>query len=180
MNSNRLKITITIFSMLLSFSVFSQGPPGGGQGGRGGGRGQQKGGIPDATKILEMLDTNNDDNIDKDEASKDRRGKISEDFDEIDSNEDGFIDLEELKDSLNNRKPTTRRVSPEKLLKEVDDNEDGTLNELEVAAKEKRELLDNFSEIDINQDNELDIEELKAFFASKEDEKPEKRQKKKE
>ena len=167
--------------MLLCFSLFAQGPPGGGGkgGGRGQGQGQQRGGKPDASEILSMLDTNDDDLIDKDEASKDKRGKISEDFDEIDSNEDGFIDLEELKDSLNDRKQP-KRISPEKIIKEVDDNGDGTLNELEVAAKEKRELLDNFSEIDINQDNELDIEELKAFFASKEDEKPEKRRKKKE
>ena len=178
---NYKKIVTTLFSILFCFSLFAQGPPGGGQGGgRGQGQGQQKGGKPDASEILSMLDTNDDNLIDKDEASKDKKGKISEDFDEIDSNEDGFIDLKELKDSLNNRKPTRRRVSPEKLLKEVDDNEDGTLNELEVAAKEKRELSDNFSEIDANQDGELDIDELKAFYASLEDEKPEKRRKKRE
>ena len=178
---NYIKITTTFISVFFCFTLFAQGPPGGGQG-RGGMQGgnQQRGGKPDASEILSMLDTNDDDLIDKDEASKDKRGKISEDFDEIDTNEDGFIDLEELKDSLNNRKPTRKRVSPEKLLKEVDDNGDGTLNELEVAAKEKRELLDKFSEIDTNQDGELDIEELKAFFASKEDEKPEKRRKKRE
>lgn len=179
MKNNNLKIALTIFTLLLTIGIYAQGPPGGGQGGgRGQGQGQQRGGIPDAAKILEMLDTNNDDNIDKDEASKDRRGKIYEDFDEIDTNEDGFIDLEELKASLNDKKP--KKVSPEKIIKEVDDNGDGTLNELEVAAKEKRELSDNFSEIDTNQDNELDIEELKTFFATKEDETPEKRRKKRE
>ena len=181
MKNKNLKITFTIFTLLLTIGIYAQGPPGGGQGGgRGQGQGQQRGGKPDASEILSMLDTNDDNLIDKEEASKDKRGKISEDFDEIDTNEDGFIDLEELKDSLNNIKPTRRRVSPEKLLKEVDDNEDGTLNELEVAAKEKRELSDNFSEIDTNQDGELEIEELKVFFASKEDEKPKKRRKKRE
>lgn len=181
MKNNNLKIAFTIFTLLLTIGIYAQGPPGGGQGGgRGQGQGQQRAGKPDASEILSMLDTNDDNLIDKDEASKDKRGKIYEDFDEIDTNEDGFIDLEELKDSLNNRKPTRKRVSPEKLINEVDDNGDGTLNELEVAAKEKRELSDNFSEIDTNQDNELDIEELKTFFATKENEKPEKRRKKRE
>jgi len=180
MKNNKLKNAVTIFSMLLCFTLFAQGPPGGGQG-RGGMQGgnQQRGGKPDASEILSMLDTNDDDLIDKDEASKDRRGKISEDFDEIDANEDGFIDLEELKDSLNNRKPARKKVSPEKIIKQVDDNGDGTLNKLEVAVKEKRELSDNFSEIDTNKDGELDIEELKVFFDSKEDKKPKKRRKKK-
>lgn len=183
MNYIKIKITTTICSMLFCFALFAQGPPGGGRqgGGRGQGQGQgqQRGGKPDASEILSMLDTNDDNLIDKDEASKDKRGKISEDFDEIDSNEDGFIDLEELKDSLNDRKPP-KRISPEKIIEQVDDNGDGTLNELEVAAKEKSELSDNFSKIDTNQDSELDVEELDAFFASREDDKPEKRQKKRE
>ena len=125
---------------------------------------------PDASEILSKLDTNNDDSIDKGEASKDKRGKISEDFDEIDTNDDELIDLEELKDSLNNRKSNNRpkRVSPEKLLKDVDDNGDGTLNELEIAAKEKRNLSDNFNSIDTNQDHEIDLEELKVFYLIKE------------
>ena len=175
------KIAIIVSSILFSLTLFAQGPPGGGQG-RGGMQGgnQQRGGKPDASEILSMLDTNDDDLIDKEEASKDRRGKISEDFEEIDANEDGFIDLEELKDSLNNRRPERKRISPEKLIKQIDDNGDGTLNELEVAAKEKRELSDNFAEIDTNEDGELDIEELNVFFDSKEDEKPEKKRKKRE
>lgn len=178
---NYKRMTITIFLILFSFTLFAQGPPGGGQG-RGGMQGgnQQRGGKPNASEILSMLDTNDDDLIDKEEASKDRRGKISEDFDEIDANEDGFIDLEELEDSLNNKRPERKRVSPEKLIKQIDDNGDGTLNELEVAAKEKRELSDNFSEIDTNEDGELDLDELTAFFDSREDEKPEKRRKKRE
>ena len=171
---NKLKTVITIFSMLLCFGVFAQGPPGG-QGGRNGGqgRGQQGGVKPDASEILSKLDTNNDDAIDKDEASKDKRGKISEDFDEIDTNDDELIDLEELKDSLNNRKSNKRpkRVSPEKLIKQVDDNGDGTLNELEVAAKDSRQLIKNFNEIDTNQDSEIDLDELKEFYAKNDEEK---------
>lgn len=178
MKNNNKKIAFTIFTLLLTIGIYAQGPPGGRQGG-GRDQGQQRGGKPDASEILSKLDTNKDKVIDKDEASKDKGGKISENFDQIDSNEDGFIDLEELKDSLNDRKPP-RRVSPEKIIEQVDDNGDGTLNELEVAAKDKRELSDNFSKIDTNQDNELDIDELKAFFNLKEEEKPDKRRKKRE
>jgi len=164
MKGKKLKIVIIIFSMLLSSSTFAQKPQGG-QGGRNGGeqgKGQQRDGKSDASEILSKLDTNNDNKIDKDEASNDRKGKISEDFDEIDTTDDGFIDLEELKASLNDRKP--KKISAKKVLKEVDDNGDGTLNELEVAAKEKLELSKNFIKIDTNHDDELDLEELKTFY----------------
>jgi Ca2+-binding EF-hand superfamily protein len=168
MKNNQLKTILTVFSMLLCFSVFAQGPPGGG--GQGG-RGQQRGGTPDASEILSKLDINKDQVIDKDEAASDERGKISEDFDVIDTNEDGVIDLDELKVSLDDSKP--RKISAKKIIKAVDDNGDGTLNELEVAAKKKIELSDNFSKIDTNSDGELDLEELKAFFET--DDKPKRR-----
>ena len=113
MNYKKIKIAITVFSMLLCIPMFAQGPPGGG-GGRRGGSGAPKGGKPDASEILKVLDANNDDLIDKDEASKAERGKISQDFDTIDSNEDGFIDLEELESFLDSSKP--KKVSAEKLL----------------------------------------------------------------
>ncbi|WP_458629287.1 EF-hand domain-containing protein [Winogradskyella sp. PC D3.3] len=162
MNHRNIKRTIIIFSMLLGLATFAQRPPGGGRGKRQGG-GPPKVEKPDASQILKLLDINNDDKIDKDEASKDKRGKISEDFDTIDANEDGFIDLEELEASLDSSKP--KKVSVKKLLKEVDQDEDGQLNELEVAAKDKRDLMDNFSEIDGNGDSQLDEEELKAFYS---------------
>nr|WP_321228337.1 EF-hand domain-containing protein [uncultured Psychroserpens sp.] len=162
MKNNNLKITITIFSMLLCFGLFAQGPPGGGQGGRGGqDRSQRE--KPSASKIMELLDTNNDNKIDKDEASHHKRGKILEDFDEIDTNADGFVDYEELEASLDNSKP--KKISAEKIIKQVDDNDDGTLNELEVAAKNNRQLLLEFENIDTNKDHELDLEELKVFYS---------------
>ena len=164
---HNLKTVLTLFSMLLCFSVFAQGPPGGGgQGGRGGGKGQDRGGKPDASEILSKLDTNKDKVIDKDEAANDKRGKIAEDFDDIDTNGDEVIDLDELKASLDGKKP--KKISAKKILKEVDDNGDGTLNELEVAVKKKLELMDHFSEIDTNSDGELDLEELKTFYDNQE------------
>ena len=161
------KLTLTFFTMLLCGYLFAQGPRGGhGQGGgRGQGRGNQKDVKPDATEILSKLDTNSDGVIDKDEALKDERGKISNDFDEIDTNSDEVIDLDELKAALDDKAP--KKVSSTKILKEVDDNNDGSLNELEVAAKNKRDLMDNFNDIDTNDDGELDLEELKAFYNKK-------------
>jgi len=169
-----LKTTVTIFSMLLCFSVFAQGHSGGGgRGGRGGGKGQDRGGKPDASEILSKLDTNKDEVLDKDEASNDKMGKIAEDFDVIDTNEDGVIDLDELKASLDTRKP--KKISAKKMLKEVDDNGDGTLNELEIAAKSELILMEHFSEIDTNNDGELDIEELKSFFNKDAGDKPDRK-----
>lgn len=176
MKTNKAKVTFIILVLLISITAFAQGPPGG-QGGRGGrqGGGDQQRQKPDASEILKLLDTNNDDKIDKDEAEKDKRGKISKDFDIIDSDEDGFIDLEELEASLDSSKP--RKVSAEKLLKEVDQDENGLLNELEVAAKDKRDLMEHFSEIDENNDGQLDLEELKSFYSAKDDKKKKRKEK---
>lgn len=164
MKKNKLKIIITSFSILFYFTLFAQGP--GGQRGRNGG--QNKGGKPDAEQVLSKLDTNNDDKIDLDEASKDKRGKIAQDFDNIDFNDDKYIDLDELKTSLNDKRP--KGESAEKIMREADDNADGKLNALEVAAKEKLLLTNNFDTIDANNDNEIDLEELKAFMSKSEKE----------
>ena len=168
MTNSKLKITLTFFSMILCFSVFAQRS----QGNRGRGQGPQRGGMPDAYQILSKLDINNDDVIDREEASKDKRGKIAEHFDEIDSNGDELINLEELKDSLSNKKP--KKISAEKIIERIDDNGDGTLNLLEVAAKNKKTLMLEFKSIDANQDEELDLEELKTYY-SQQEKKPKKR-----
>ncbi len=163
MKRTQLKITLSIFSMLLCMNVYSQR-----QGRQGGGdrHAGQRGQKPTAAMILEKLDTNNDDVIDKEEAANDERRVIFENFAEIDTNEDGVIDLEELKASLKNKR--RRRPNAKKLIKQIDDNGDGTLNKLEVAAKENHLLTKNFDAIDTNEDGELDRDELKAFFAKNE------------
>jgi hypothetical protein len=47
---------------------------------------------------------------------------------------------------------------------------------LEVAAAKKRELIENFSEIDANEDSLLDLEELKAFYSKNDDKKKKRKQ----
>lgn len=162
MNKKGLKLIITAFTMLLCVSVFAQGPPRG-QGGERGNRGEERGGKPNASQIISQLDLDKDNMIDRAEAAKDERGKIAKDFDVIDANGDEYISLEELEAALSEDGPM--QMSPEKLIETIDENGDGTLNELEVAAKKNRELSLNFNVIDINKDYELDIDELKAFFA---------------
>lgn len=165
MKSNKLKITTSIVALLLCMNVYSQR-----QGGRQGGGDRQgmkqRGGQPDAEMILKKLDTNNDGVIDKDEAANDERKGISDRFDEIDANEDGVINLEELKASLEGGK--RKKPNAKKIIKQIDDNGDGKLNKLEVAAKKNRLISKNFDEIDANDDNEIDLKELKAFLAKNE------------
>jgi Ca2+-binding EF-hand superfamily protein len=163
-----MKLRITLFSILLTFSLFAQGPPRS-QGGRSGGQGKRsQKEKPSASKIIELLDVNGDYKIDREEALKDQRGKILEDFDVIDTNEDGYLDVEEIEASLNDKK--TKKISVEKIIKLVDDNGDGTLNKLEVAAKDKRQLIKEFDAIDVNKDNELDLDELNFFLRNSKEE----------
>lgn len=178
MINKKIKIVISVFTMFLCLSAFAQrqgGPPRDGQGSRGGAQrgGQQQRERPDASKILAMLDTNNDNKISKEEASKAKRGKLSEDFDIIDLNEDGFLVLEELQSFFENRKP--KSVSPEKIIKKADENEDGLLSEEELSSKRNRHILKNFKAIDTNKDNQISLEELKAFLSKNKGRKPQDR-----
>lgn len=55
--------------------------------------GRQNGGRPSFDELLEMMDTDHDKKISKDEAN----GPLSEDFSRIDANNDGFLTEDELK-----------------------------------------------------------------------------------
>ena len=156
MKSTQFTAVLFLFALLLCFPVYAQrqgGRPGGGD--RQGGQQQRQ--RPTAAMVMEKLDLNNDGVIDLDEAAKDDRGIILENFKEIDANEDQVIDLDELKASLSNKR--RRGPNAKKLMKELDDNEDGKLNELEVAAKDNRLIKNNFNDIDTNDDNEISLKE---------------------
>jgi len=78
---------------------------------RGEGRpnGRQGGGRPSFEDLLEMMDTNNDKKISKDEA----KGALSDQFSQIDANNDGFLTDDELEkgngQKRRGRKPQGRR-----------------------------------------------------------------------
>jgi Ca2+-binding EF-hand superfamily protein len=84
---------------------------------------------------------------------------MAENFDTIDVNSDGFIDLDELQ-SGKKKKPNV-----EQFMKDIDANEDGNLDELEVAASENLAIKNNFSKIDTNEDGFISKNELENFFS---------------
>ena len=158
---------LSLLALLFAMPLLAQRVPGSGQG-----RGRlsgQRGGTPDASQIIKRLDANGDHVIDRDEASKDTRGRLYETFDSIDFNSDGVLDETELNEAFKSRRSSQRPkpIAPKTVIKQVDDNGDGTLNALEVAAKDQKDLSANFSTIDTNQDGELDLEELTVYYASK-------------
>jgi len=59
---------------------------------------------PDGQKMFAALDTDADGKISEAEADKAQRGKLKENFAEIDTNKDKFIDKEELKAYREKRK----------------------------------------------------------------------------
>ncbi|GEM_PF-3161434 len=170
MRHKNLKVSISIFSLLLCLGTFAQGmggPPGGqggrnGQGRPGGQNGNAQRERPSAEQIIERLDTDDDGKISKKEAEQAERGRLAEDFDLVDLNEDGFIDLEELELFFENRR--SQNIDPEKLIKKADKDKDGLLTEEELSPKKYNRLLKQFKVIDKNEDEKLSLDELKAFF----------------
>ncbi|MFP4845715.1 YHYH protein [Winogradskyella sp. PE311] len=67
----------------------------------------RQGGRPSFSELLKMMDTNNDKRISKKEA----KGPLSEDFDKIDKNKDGFLSEEEIQTGARSSKkePEGRR-----------------------------------------------------------------------
>lgn len=171
MRNKKLKTLVYTFFVLLCCGAFAQGmggPPGGqngmrnGQGGPGGQNGNMQPERPSAEQIISRFDTNDDGKISEKETEQAKRGRLAEDFQLVDSNEDGFIDLEELKLFLENNKP--QNISPEKVMKRADKDKDGLLTEEELSPKKYNRLLKQFKRIDSNEDEKLTLEELKAFF----------------
>ncbi len=156
MKNNILKVVVLAVALVLSVPAIAQQQ----------GRGKQQN-KPSPDQVITRLDTNNDGKIDKEEASKAPKGNLAENFDNLDSNNDGFIVLEEFKvRTSGNKNKQKRKPSPEKVFEMVDNNKDGQLDKLEVAAKDRGNLEDNFARIDTNSDDAISMDELKDFQAS--------------
>lgn len=59
---------------------------------------------PSPEKVVAHLDTDKDGKISKAEADAAERGKLSEHFDDVDSNADGYVDAAELKTAFEKRR----------------------------------------------------------------------------
>lgn len=152
-------ILVIIGFVLISINLKAQ------QGGRMGqsGQGMRGGGQrPSAEQILERLDQDGDGKISKSEASEAQRGKLSENFDMLDANSDGYIDIEELDGGAKKKQSGDKRAKG--LMKSIDANNDNQLDELEVAASEKLEIKNNFSKIDSDSDGYIIEDELRTYF----------------
>lgn len=100
---------------------------------------------PSPKEAILAMDTNKDNKISKAEA----KGHLSEHFDEIDSNKDGFVTELEL-NAMKDKKDA------------MDTNKDGKISKSEA----KGPLSEHFSLIDKNKDGFLTDDELKAYGAT--------------
>lgn len=64
---------------------------------------------PSAEKIIERLDTDKDGKISNSEVKNDEKGHLKENFDNIDTNNDAYINKEELQVFINERKGSRKR-----------------------------------------------------------------------
>lgn len=64
---------------------------------------------PSPEKIIEKFDTDKDGKISKTEVEKDKKGHLKENFDKIDSNNDEYLNKEELQAFIDERKKPRNR-----------------------------------------------------------------------
>ncbi len=130
---------------------------------RGGQRGERQ--QPSTEQIMKHLDANKDGKISKEEA----RGPLSEHFNKVDSDNDGFITKEELekapkprnnrsqrKGRMDNKKAKESQPSNEDVFKTLDVNKDGKISKEEAKGPIKT----HFDKIDVNGDGFIIKDEL--------------------
>ena len=108
----------------------------------------------DSQSIMKRLDQDKDGKLSRVEFKAD----VEERFDKLDKNKDGFLDLEELKDLKRPHNP-----DPERILKDLDANGDGSLSKEEARGP----LKDHFDRADKDADGKLSLEEIKANVANR-------------
>ena len=120
-------------------------------------------------RILAQMDANKDGKISREEAM----GPIAENFDELDTNKDGFLDRSELR-KFAERVVSRRQLPPEKGKAQVpqpaleipdfdalDRNADGRLTREELKGTRYADL---FDKIDSNKDGKITRKEWETYF----------------
>jgi len=119
-----------------------------------------------AESRFDRFDTNGSGGIDFEEVQKfveqtGRGSKLIENFDKVDINSDGELDISELR--------TLRRNIVERRFDRVDQNDSGGIDQTELqtlidkTGGRGQKLLENFSTVDSDGSGEISLEELKAF-----------------
>jgi Ca2+-binding EF-hand superfamily protein len=108
-------------------------------------------------------DKNGDGFIDHNEAAGNKR--LSEHFDEIDTNKDGKLSKDELKAHFAAHHAKSHEKFEAKF-KAADKDGDGALSKEEAQAAKMPHIVKNFDAIDANKDGKVTPDELHAFMAS--------------
>jgi len=129
---------------------------------------------PSASKLIQLLDQNNDGMIDTKEANEASRGILSERFTEIDASKDGYLTLEELENSFKlgankKRKQTSRnfavkknkqKATPKALFKLLDTNNDKKISKTEASESRRKKMSLKFEKFDVNEDGFISMKEF--------------------
>lgn len=111
-----------------------------------------------------LIDTDKNDAISLDEAKASDKKRLVENFDEIDTDNDGLLTKDELKSF---GKKMRSKKGGRGIMKHLDKNEDGVISREEAESIERKKLSTNFNLIDANNDDNLSKEELKEFRKNK-------------
>ena len=84
MKSNMLKVGVFGLGLLMIGQLSAQGKK------------DKRHGAPNPERVMAHLDTSKDGLISQEEAKKAKRGRLSENFETVDGNSDGFLDIQEL------------------------------------------------------------------------------------
>jgi len=148
MNRNKTITAAVLLGLVVNVSSCAQSPE----------KGKELQELPKVEEVFKSKDKNEDGKLAKNELI----GFVSNDFEKLDVDKDGFLSMEELANASKfqrRMRPNGRRgerPTVDELIARMDNNKDEKLSKGEVDGP----LLDGFSKIDNNNDGFLTKEEL--------------------